>query len=262
MTFADDFTKNDLVGEKDYPSAFGITFTPMISGVALAVIGIVGAGYIFLNMVKPVQQKHQEAQTKQQETKTRLDQVKTGDLELKAIELESELTATQAAKSRVLAMFTNENDLDTLLIDINGFVAANKGKLVQYQPESNPSNIEDASLGSEVQGKLKRQGIALTLEGTFNQTKAIVQDLERLQPLLMIKNINFTVSEQPTAILTSSNSELVPNSEAKLKTEIKLDAILPLSQQELEQAQAAAQQAEGAEGTDKPAESQETENKQ
>lgn len=251
MTFADDFTKNELVGESDYPSAFGITFTPLIMGVALAVIGIVGAGYIFFNMVKPVQEKYQQAKTKQQETKTQLEKIKSGDLELKLAQLKSELAAKKVANSRVLAMFTNEKDLDTLLIDINSFIAANQGELIQYQPDSNPSTIQDSSLGSEVQGKLKRQGISLTVEGTFNQTKAIIKDLERLQPLLMINNISFTVTEEPTAILTSSNSEIVPNSEARLKTQIKLDAILPISQKELEKAKAAAEKADASKNKSK-----------
>ena len=247
MTFADDFVKDELGGESDYPSAFGITFTPLIIGVALAVIGIVGAGYIFFNMVKPVQEKYQQTKTKHQETKTQLDKIKTGDLQLKLAELRSELAEKKILKSRVLAMFTNENDLETLLIDINSFIAANQGKLIQYQPDSSPSTIQDNSLGSEVQGKLKRQGVSLTVEGTFNQIEAIIRDLERLQPLLMIKNISFTVSEQPTAVLTSSNSEIVPNLEAKLKTQIKLDAILPLSQRELERAQQAEEKAEESE---------------
>ncbi len=247
MTFADDFANDELGGESEYPSAFGITFTPLIMGVALAVVGIVGAVYIFLNMVKPVQEKYQQTKTKQQEVQAQLDRIKTGNLEAKLAELRAELAAKKVTKSRVLAMFTNANDLETLLIDLNSFIAANQGTLLQYQPDSSPSTIQDSSLGSEVQGKLKRQGISLTVEGTFNQIESIIRDLERLQPLLMINNINFTVSENPTAILTSSNSEIVPNSEAKLNTQIKLDAILPLSQSELEKAQKAEEKAEESE---------------
>ena len=247
MTFADDFVNDELGGESEYPSAFGITFTPLITGVALAVIGIVGGMYIFFNMVKPVQEKYQQTKTKQQEVQAQLDRIKTGNLEAKLAELRNELAAKKLTKSRVLAMFTNVNDLETLLIDLNSFIAANQGLLIQYQPDSSPSTIQDSSLGAEVQGKLKRQGISLTVEGTFNQIESIIRDIERLQPLLMINNINFTVSEHPTAILTSSNSEIVPNVEAKLKTQIKLDAILPLSQSELEKAQKAEEQAENSE---------------
>ena len=261
MTFADDLIdEKDGLGEGGYPSAFGITFTPMISGIAVAVLGIVGAGYIFMTMVKPAQEKYQKAAKKQQEVKAQLEKIKTGDLQLKLDQLQGELAAKKVLKSRVTAMFTNENDLKTLLLDLNNFVAVNEGLLIQYQPDSGISTVQDTSLGAEVKGKLKRKGIALTIEGTFNQTKAILRDLERLQPLLVVKNISSTVNIKPTAILTeggaeltsaypiegltSSQSEIVPQKEAELKTQIRLDAILPFSQEELEAAQKTDEEAE------------------
>ncbi|GAB4526242.1 MAG: hypothetical protein Tsb0014_06300 [Pleurocapsa sp.] len=243
MTFVEDLTVDkDL--ESDYPSAFGITFTPMVSGIALAVVGIVGAGYIFMNMVLPAREQYKQATTKKQEVETQLNQIKTGDLQLKLNQLQSELEYQKLLKSRVIAMFTSEKDLDTLLIDLNNFITANQGKLLQYQPDSKASPVQDGSLGAEVNGKLNRKGISITIEGTYNQTKSILQDIERLQPLLMVKNISFQVSEKPTAILTSSQNELVSGQEAKLKTDIKLDAILPSSQEELEAAKKAEEQAQ------------------
>ncbi|MEO1802851.1 MAG: hypothetical protein AAFR62_20945 [Cyanobacteria bacterium J06629_2] len=98
-------------------------------------------------------------------------------------------------------------------------------------------------MGSGVQGKLKKKGISLTFEGTFNQTKQILQDIERLQPLLMVQSISSSVAEKPTAILTSTDSSIVPRKQAELKTQIKLDAILPMSQAELERAKKADEQA-------------------
>jgi cell fate (sporulation/competence/biofilm development) regulator YlbF (YheA/YmcA/DUF963 family) len=243
MTFADDFASKEGGLEAEYPSAFGITFTPIVSGIALTVLGLVGAAYLFTSKVAPVRTKYQEAQTKQQETQTQLDKVKSGDLDQKLASINAELTERQALKEKVTAMFTNENDLDTLLIDINNFVAANQGELIQYTPEAKSSVLEDDSLGAEVKGKLKRQGITLQIEGTFGQTKAIIRDIERLQPLLMVKSYSSSVGEKPTAILTSSNTEIVSKQEAKLKTQLQLDAILPLSKAELEQAAAAAEPA-------------------
>ena len=244
MTFADDFATEDGALAEDYPSAFGITFTPPVMGVAIAVAGIALAAYGFLNYVRPAQEKLEQATVKKQELQGQLNKIKTGDLQLKLAQLEADLADRQVLKSRVVSMFTSEKDLDTLLLDIDSFIAANQANLVQYQPDSNISIIDDASLGAEVQGKLKRQGISLTIEGTFTETKQVLQDLERLQPLLMIQSISSTVDEKPTAILTSSNSEIVPKEPAELKTQIKLDAILPSSQAELEQARKADEQAE------------------
>jgi hypothetical protein len=243
MTFVEDLTVDKNL-ESDYPSAFGITFTPMVSGIALVVLGVVGAGYISMNMVLPAQAKYKQASTKKQELQTQLEKIKTGDLQLKLNQLQSELEAKKLLKSRIIAMFTSEKDLDTLLIDLNNFVTANQGRLLQYQPDSQASLVQDGSLGEKVNGKLNRKGISLTIEGTFNQTKSILQDLERLQPLLMIKNISFQVSQKPTAILTSSQNELVSGQEAKLKTDIQLDAILPSSQEEFEAAKQAEEKAQ------------------
>jgi cell fate (sporulation/competence/biofilm development) regulator YlbF (YheA/YmcA/DUF963 family) len=244
MTFADDFVSKESGSEAEYPSAFGITFTPIVSGIALAVLGLVGAAYLFTSKVAPVKAKYQEAQTKQQEIQTQLDKTKSGNLDQKLASINGELAEKAALKEKITAMFTNENDLDTLLLDLNTFIAVNQGKLLKYTPEAKSSILEDASLGEEVKGKLKRQGISLEIEGTFSQTKAIIRDIERLQPLLMVKNYSSSVSEKPTAILTSSNTEIVSNQEAKLKTQLQIDAILPLSKEELEAAAAAAPPAE------------------
>ena len=247
MTFADDFASDEQLLEDDCPSAFGITFTPPVLGVVLAVAGITLSIYGFVKYVKPAQQAHEQTVTKKETLQAQLNSIKSGDLQLKLAQLQADLAEKKVLKSRVLAMFTSEEDLETLLIDLNSFIATNQGDLTQYQPDSNISTISDASLGSGVQGKLKKKGISMTFEGTFNETKQILQDLERLQPLLMVQSISSTVDEKPTAILTATNSSIVPQKQAELKTQIKLDAILPMSQAELERARRADEKAELAE---------------
>lgn len=244
MTFADDFATDEQLLEDDYPSAFGITFTPTIMGVVIAVAGVTLAVYGFMKYVKPAQEELKQAQTQKQELQTQLASIKSGDLQLQLAQLQADLEEKKILKSRVLSMFTSEDDLETMLIDLNSFIAANGGDLSQYQPDSNVSVVNDASLGAGVQGKLKRKGISMTFEGTFTETKQILQDLERLQPLLMVQSIGSTVAEKPTALITGNRSEIVPNEQAELRTQIKLNAILPQSQAELEQARKVDQQAE------------------
>ncbi|MBE9166765.1 type II and III secretion system protein [Pleurocapsales cyanobacterium LEGE 06147] len=238
MTLADDFISED--GSElaaDYPTAFGITFTPTVSGIVLAVVGLVGAGYIFMNMVKPALESYEQVKSQQQEKQGQIDRLKSGDLQQQVTNLNAELQAEQDLKSRILTLFTNEKDLDTLLLDLSSFIAANQGKLINYTPDSSVVTIQDGSLGTEVNGKLKKISIALEIEGTFSQIQAILRDLERLQPLLVVQSYSSKVSQPPTAVLSVSTGELVPSKEAKLQTQLKLDAILPLSPQEQEQAE-------------------------
>ena len=243
MTYADDFLEEDGSLEDDYPTAFGITFTPMVIGIALAVLGLVGAGYIYMNMASEARTQYQGVKSQLDEKQARLDQMRQTDFPQRMAQMKAEVAEQQAIKSRVTAMFTSQDDLETLLIDLNSFIKANGGELVKYNPDSQISVISDSSLGNNVNGKLKRKGFSLDIKGTYNETQAILQDLERLQPLLMIQNYSSRVSEKPTAILTSNLNEIVPQSEATLTTSLKIDAILPRSQQELEAAKKAEEQA-------------------
>ncbi|HHP7232120.1 MAG TPA: type II and III secretion system protein [Xenococcaceae cyanobacterium] len=244
MTFTGDFLEEEQGLGEDYPSAFGITFTPVVSGIALAVVGVVGAGYIFMNMVAPAQEGYNSVEQQKQEKLTQLNQVKGNDYPQKIADLQIELEAEKALKSKVLAMFTNQDDLETLLIDFSNFIAANQGTLVQYSPESNITTINDGSLGENVNGKLKKKGLSVEFKASFSQTKAILQNLERLQPLLMIKSYDSKVTENPTAVLADSSSPVLPQKEAILTTNLKIDAILPLSQEELAKAETADAQPE------------------
>ena len=250
MTFADDFALDEKELGEDYPSAFGITFTPKVSGIAIAVAGITLAIYGYVKYVQPAKEVYQQKLTQKQELQQQLNSIKSGDADLKLAQLQADLEAAKLLKSRVLSMFTSEDDLETLLIDLNSFIASNQAELIQYQPDSNITVVEDASLGAEIQGKLKRKGISLTVEGTFDETRKMLRDLERLQPLLMVQSISSTVTEEPTAVLTNTSqgqTTIVPKTDAELSTQIKLDAILPMSQAELEAARKADEAAELAE---------------
>lgn len=240
MTLAEDFLSDEEQSlGADYPEVLGITFTPVISGIALAAVGIAGAIYIYINMVAPAKKSYEEVQTQVEQKQGELNQIKSGDLDQQLTDLSQQLEDKKALKSRVIALFTNENDLDTLLIDINSFVTARGATMSDYRPDSEISIVQDGSLGEAVDGKLKRKGISLEIEGTFNQTQAILNDLERLQPLLIVKDYSSEVSEQAPVVLSVSQKALIPTQATKLKTRFNIDAILPLSQQELLEAREA-----------------------
>ncbi len=243
MTLAEDFLGDDAqsLGE-NYPEVFGITFTPVISGIALAAVGIAGAIYIFMNMVAPANEKYTQVKTQVTEKQGQLDRIKSGDLEEQLASLSQQLAQKKALKSKVIALFTNANDLETLLIDIHSFVAARGAKMINYRPNNQITVIQDGSLGNEVNGKLKRKSISLEIEGSFSQTQAILNDLERLQPLLMVKDYSSQVSKKAPVVVSVSQKSVIPTQATKLKTRLNIDAILPLSQQELLEARAAEEQ--------------------
>lgn len=246
MTFADDFLDEEKGLQGDYPSAFGITFTPIVTGIALTVMGVVGAVYIYMNTATAAREAYQGVKTQLDEKQGQLNQMNETDFDEKMAQLKADEATQKALKSRVIAMFTNQKDLDTLLLDLNSFVSANQGKLVKYTPNPEISIINDSSLGNEANGKLKKQSFLIDIEATYPQTQAIMQDLERLQPLLMIQNYNSKISQEPTAILASNRKEIIPQGAALITTSLQVDAILSLSPEEIEAAKKAEEEAKKA----------------
>lgn len=244
MTLSDEFIsfEDDGGAAPTYPSAFGITFTPPIIGILLAVAGLVGAAYLVVSLVMPALQRYQEL-TDSQNQKQALVEQKAASLQQKE-QVQAQLVQAKQQNTQVLALFANEQTLDTLLLDLNRLVqSTNTGrntsaKLTKFVPANQSAEvIADGSLGSEVNGKLKQRTVNVTFEGTFEQTQSILRNIERLQPLLIVKEY------QSTMAAASPDQKDIPVGRAPtISTSFKLQALMPVSPEEAAQAAQAQQQ--------------------
>lgn len=119
MTISEEFISfedNDEVAPT-YPAAFGVTFTPTVSGVLIAVLGLAGSVYLILNLIMPAWQKHQELVASQNQKQSLVEQ-KQASLRQRE-KIEAELAQAKQQQTEVLALFANERTLDTLLLDLN-----------------------------------------------------------------------------------------------------------------------------------------------
>jgi type IV pilus assembly protein PilO len=115
-----------------------------------------------------------------------------------------------------------------------------KSQLTKFTPDPKLSGvITDGSYGSLVNNKLKRQVTAVTFEGNFSQTQSILRSIERLQPLLVFKNLEFVVGDGTPGKVSSSRLyevqgntvRFLPNCqpEPKITSSFQLEALLPLT---------------------------------
>lgn len=233
MTYAD--TEQDFLlveGEEEapnYPVAFGITLTPKVGGIIIGVLGIAGAAYLLLNAVQPTWQKYQELR---KDIESKRLQIQTQEEIQQQIEIsQAELEEAKDKNIQVLSLFASEDTLDTLLLDLNSFVKDTNGNLKSFTPvEKEAVVINDGSLGSLVNGKLKRRSIDLELEGSFQQLQSVMRSFERLQSLLLVKDFQSDVSIPQTLVINNGN--VILGDQATLKTTFRLDALLPLTDQE------------------------------
>ncbi|MBH8575937.1 pilus assembly protein PilO [Nostocaceae cyanobacterium CENA369] len=241
MTLSDDLNFAEQAGELDsgapgYPIVFGITFTPKIIGILVGVLGIAGTLFMVVNLVMPAWENYQQQQAKSNELQGQLDQKRATIKQ--AAKVKEELDQAKQQRIQVLGLFANEKTLDTLLLDLNRLVESGnspttfnavKAKLQKFVPVSQqPEIITDSSFGALVNGQLKRSNVNLEIVGSYEQTQSIIRNIERLQPLLIVKDYQSTLAPpDPRRI-----------GPAQITTSFQLQALMPLTPEEAAAAKA------------------------
>ncbi|QKQ72253.1 pilus assembly protein PilO [Nostoc sp. TCL240-02] len=254
MTLSDDLNFAEQGGEFDQatpasPVLFGIAFTPKIIGILVGVIGLAGAGYILLNLLMPAWESYQQQQAKSSELQAQIEQKKASIKQIGKVK--EELAQAKQQKVQVLGLFANEKTLDTLLLDLNRLIESGntptsinavRAKLKKFVPVSQkPEPITDGSLGLQVDGKLQRSTINAEITGTYEQTQSIIRNIERLQPLLIIKDYQATLA--PLESRSPLDKTPIQVGPVAINTSFQLQVLMPLSPEEIAAKAAAAAKA-------------------
>jgi type IV pilus assembly protein PilO len=248
MTYNDDFipveNADDLEGPA-YPTAFGMELSPKVLGIALAVLGIGGALFLFTRLVSPVQTQINEIEQRIAEKENTLANQAESLRQIEAVQAELDSALTQ--REGIYSLLGDPTSLDVLLLDTNqqveksnaSIAGAIAGDLAQAQGATLTSiglseeqvnriiqefaadpvaqrqaftselfGFDPVGLstpigeeyGPELSGKLERQIVSVNFRGLFNQTQNILYNLERLEPLLIIRDFNQEFADIPAGV--------------------------------------------------------------
>ncbi|NJO42590.1 MAG: pilus assembly protein PilO [Cyanobacteria bacterium CRU_2_1] len=240
MTAGGDFIPsgdgNEL--EPSYPKLFGLTLTPTVSGILIALLGLGGAIWLWFNFVQSKlvenQQLNQEIQDKEQQIANQ------ADTQRQIADARERLQEARQLNADVLSLFATDRSLDTLLLDVNERVqSANAGvqnpdlraNLSQFDLNDERSGvITDSSYGSALNNKLEQRVYDVEVEGSFPQTVSIIRSIERLQPLLVVSDLNSTLDTSTQEIVLDAQGRIVPGGqpETRITTSFQLSAIVPV----------------------------------
>ncbi len=249
MTFSERYSPdNSTVSGPSYPTAFGITFTPAISGLLLAIVGAGAAGWMALTFIGPKFSEMQELSNSISQKQESLDSKTKTLSDVQAIV--TRVNQAQAKNKEVRGLFSSQQALDTLLLDLNRIIVSSNAELQKFTPDyASSGTLADSSLGPELNNKLKRQVTDVAFEGNFTQTLAIMRAIDRLQTVLVLRD--FKMSLKPAA----SGPSATPNN--IVTSSFKLYAYVPLTEEELAavraQQAAATSQAKPGESASPPA---------
>ncbi|MGB3513636.1 MAG: pilus assembly protein PilO [Microcoleaceae cyanobacterium] len=228
------------------PRIFGVSVKdPRFMGAVIGIVGLGTAGFLAYSQLKPTIEKSASLRT---EIETATAKIKEQKKQIKERpKAEAEMVKAERQREDVTSLFASERTMKTLLYDMNKLIAQinsgitdedNQAKMTKFEPvESKDGNyvVNDSSLGPLVNGKLKRREFKVEFEGSYPQTRAFMIALERMQPLLVVKNLR-TQLEQGNQVIEVEwrQNRFVPVSkpESRLKTSFDMHALLALSEQE------------------------------
>lgn len=241
MTVGGDFVMGNGYEEApSYPTIFGISLTPTVSGVAIALLGLAGAVYLLLNLVQPTWQRTQELNQTVEDKQSQL--VNQEETQRQIEEARVRLAEAEALKADVLTLFASEESLQTLLLDLNERVQSVNAGITDPDRRATLSNFEattpdpevvnDSSLGPAANGVLQRQVYNVEMQGNFAQTQSILRNVERLQPLLLVQNLQSDVDSETRVIrLDPQGRPLSTQPIPRLTTSFQLTALMPAPQE-------------------------------
>lgn len=227
--------------ESPYPSAFGITFTPLIGGVIIAVLGLLGGGYVLATQVFPAWQQVQDLNNQVQAKRLEVEQKQASKTAV--TEAQANLEKALQRQETVTKFFSQSRNLDTILLTLSQIAEGRDVKINQFSPGTTEV-VEDESLGPGVVGKLERTNFSIELEGTFQATQSALRSIERLEPLLLIRNLSaesdrpapqleVSLAQTPAGIPSNQPILRTTTKEPTLKTTFTLQAIRALSPDEI-----------------------------
>ena len=260
MTAANEFIEVEEDVEASGPVVLGVPLTPKNIGIGIAIAGVLPAVFGVFKLVMPTiaqgNELNNQITAKQQEIEQQEERLS------KKAEAEQQLAEALQRRAAVTALFADEATLETLIFDIeeqlnsvNAGVTDDdqKARITKFepaepqggtQPTSDVEVVNDGSLGSAVNGKLRRRKYEVEFEGSFAQTRQFLIILERMQPMLVVRNLKSELAEStPVVEGEYKQGKFIPATEQpqrRLKTSFTLSALMPLSQEQRDAATAGA----------------------
>lgn len=263
----------DFIDEPSNPVIFGIEISPMVIGVLIALLGLGGAGYAGYKVVNPIRVRNTELRS---DITAKTGQLSSQKQQLEDVaKIEAELATAMERRRSVYSLFANEKTMDTLLLDINQRIESSnaslsgirnqvfergippllvEAKLETFTP-GEKGVITDGSLGEQVNGKLKREAYSVKFSGDYAQTQSILRNLERLEPLLLVRDFSITTGEDIDETVIGSGGQVVTRPKTPIITSFQIEALMPTANADVppEIAPPAAAPAEGDPAAAEPA---------
>jgi type IV pilus assembly protein PilO len=226
---------------------FGLTLTSKVLGILLGVGGVVLAGYVAATYVMPIWDSVQAGQKNIDAKTTNVTTLK-GQVAGKGNIAQKIEEANQQNKF-VLSLLPNVDNIDTLIRDIQEQIP--KTIVIALPPDFSyelAGTLRNFQPSVPVVGaQYDTYSFTIGFDGKFEDVLNTIQKIERLKPLLVVKDLKLTKKALPTAtfkfsrpIAAGKEKEILDILPPLIGADFTLQAFVPKTEEELKKAAAAA----------------------
>lgn len=226
---------------------FGVTFTSKILGILIGVGGIALAAYVASNYVMPLWESVQTGQTKIADTKTKVTALE-GQVASKG-NIAQRIEAANQQNKFVLSLLPSVDNIDTLIRDIQEQIP--KTIVIALPPDFSyelAGTLRTFQPTAPVIGaQYNTYSFTVGFDGKFEDVLNTIQKIERLRPLLVVKDLKLTKKSLPTTtfkfsrpIAAGKEKEILDSLPPLIGADFTLQAFVPKTEEELKAAAAAA----------------------
>ncbi|MFN3926949.1 MAG: hypothetical protein ACK4QL_06425 [Pseudanabaenaceae cyanobacterium] len=215
---------------------FGMTLTGKALGIIIGIAGLGLAGYVYINFTAPEQDKIPRLERQIAETQSAID-AQAGLVSRIAAKQEEKRQIESKGKF-VLSLLPNQDSIDTLLIDLH--------KVIPRETRFTLANGVVLTIDSSLRGFTPALGSSTDLydtytfninfDSTFPAAIETIQNLEKLQSFLVIRDVKLTKGAITDAELRfpegfevspEDKFKIIQNLPPKVSVSFKLEAYVP-----------------------------------
>jgi type IV pilus assembly protein PilO len=226
---------------------FGITLTSKVLGILLGVGGIALAAYVATTYVVPIWDAVQSGE-KSIATKTTNVNTLKGQVASKS-NIPQKIEEANQQNKFVLSLLPNVDNIDTLIRDIQEQIP--KTIVIALPPDFSyelAGTLRNFQPSVPVIGtQYDTYSFTIGFDGKFEDVLSTIQKIERLKPLLVVKDLKLTKKTLPTAtfkfsrpIAAGKEKEILDILPPLIGADFTLEAFVPKTEEELKKAAAAA----------------------
>jgi type IV pilus assembly protein PilO len=222
---------------------FGITFTSKILGIVIGIGGIALAAYVATSYVMPIWDSVQSGQKNIEDKKTKVTTLESQVASKSNIAQKIE-EANQQNKF-VLSLLPNVSNIDTLIRDIQEQIP--KTIVIALPPDFSyelAGTLRNFQPTGTIDGaQYKTYSFAIGFDGKFEDVLNTIQKIERLKPLLIVKDLKLSKKALPITtfkfsrpIAAGKEKDILDSLPPLIGADFTLQAFVPKTEEELKAA--------------------------